>query len=465
MTHRRLVMAVWVTLLLPALVSGDGRDVILTANDVPDNPNAAFGISVDVDRPDRRYGVGDGLTIEILTERSCYVTIFDVGTSGNVTVLLPNRFRENNRMPANQAVRFPSGGDGFSYTIGPPGGTERIVVIATTQDIDLTPGDLCNYQSARSLFMTADAEDGRALMARARDVLIGATGNEWASDQVTFQIVTGVDLPPQLPQPPQPGTDPGPGQAWAFIAAVADYPGDLNDLTYTDDDAQLFAQVLEATLGIPSSNIRMAIDGGASLQGFADGIDWLATNAGRNDVAYIFFSGHGTHQPDDNGDEDDGQDEFICLHDGNLRDDDYYLWVKRIKSGRLIEITDTCFSGGSARGVKSIAPISRGFNDRLTDGLELFEGGTRAREIAPEGICLLAASRPDQTSQESASLRQGVFTHFLAEGLRGAADANGDGVITVQEIFDYTSREVASHTSDGQQPYLLPATVGFPFTP
>ncbi len=452
---RRLCTALLCLLALPCLVLAQNRDVVITANDVPENPDTAFQISVDVDRPSRRYKPGDPLTLQIRSQSACYATIFDVGTSGNVTVLLPNRYRSDNRIRAGTQVSFPSASDGFRYVVSPPVGTERIVVVGTSQRLDLTPADLVNYENSRSVFMTAPAGSGRVLMARVRDVLVESASSEWASDQVTFQI----------------GTEPADGgggqaqQVWAFVAAVADYPGNMHDLNYTDDDARLFTQVLQEHLKVPRSNIRMVLDGEVTRDGFCEGLDWLAEKVGRNDVAYIFFSGHGTHGPDDNGDEEDGQDEFLCLYDGNLRDDDYGQSVSRIKCDRIIEITDTCFSGGSARNIKSIAPTTRSALVHLTDGFGPMEWGLASREVVPEGVCLIAASQPDQTSQESSNLSQGVFTHFLAEGLTGDADADGDGKVTVRELYQYTHENVRAYTSGAQEPFLLPANSDFSLTP
>jgi hypothetical protein len=45
-----------------------------------------------------------------------------------------------------------------------------------------------------------------------------------------------------------------------------------------------------------------------------------------------------------------------------------------------------------------------------------------------------------------------VFTHFLIEGLSGAADANNHGTVTTQELFSYVQMKVSEATMDGQLP-------------
>ena len=47
---------------------------------------------------------------------------------------------------------------------------------------------------------------------------------------------------------------------------------------------------------------------------------------------------------------------------------------------------------------------------------------------------------------------QGVFTYYLLEGLRGMADLDGDGVITVDEQYTYVSKKVPEATGKNQNP-------------
>jgi uncharacterized caspase-like protein len=64
------------------------------------------------------------------------------------------------------------------------------------------------------------------------------------------------------------------------------------------------------------------------------------------------------------------------------------------------------------------------------------------------------SSKGDETSLESAGLRQGVFSHFLIRGLKGEADKNKDKVISVREIFDFVYSNVRAYTGNRQSPVL-----------
>jgi hypothetical protein len=69
---------------------------------------------------------------------------------------------------------------------------------------------------------------------------------------------------------------------------------------------------------------------------------------------------------------------------------------------------------------------------------------------AVSGMALIASTAVGESAQESASLGGSFFTHHLEVALRGAADADGDGRITLTEAFRYTSARTSAGTSGTQ---------------
>lgn len=55
-------------------------------------------------------------------------------------------------------------------------------------------------------------------------------------------------------------------------------------------------------------------------------------------------------------------------------------------------------------------------------------------------------------SVEKDELRHGVFTYYLLEALRGKGDLDGDGMITVDEVYRYVSLKVPQATGQDQHP-------------
>jgi uncharacterized caspase-like protein len=43
---------------------------------------------------------------------------------------------------------------------------------------------------------------------------------------------------------------------------------------------------------------------------------------------------------------------------------------------------------------------------------------------------------------ELGELGHGIFTYYLVQGLAGAADANRDGIVSLQELYDYLEQQV-----------------------
>jgi len=63
-----------------------------------------------------------------------------------------------------------------------------------------------------------------------------------------------------------------------------------------------------------------------------------------------------------------------------------------------------------------------------------------------QGTAFVASTAVGEAAQESALLGGSFFTHNLEIGLRGAADADGDGLVTLGEAFRYTAARTLSGT-------------------
>jgi uncharacterized caspase-like protein len=113
----------------------------------------------------------------------------------------------------------------------------------------------------------------------------------------------------------------------------------------------------------------------------------------------------------------------------------------RIRSERLVFIADSCYSGASGGRTVNVT----GMRANLTDGfLERVAGG--------RGKVIITASAANEVSVEKDELGHGVFTYYLLEGLRGKADADRDGLITVEEAYRYVYERVAKATGQEQHP-------------
>jgi hypothetical protein len=66
-----------------------------------------------------------------------------------------------------------------------------------------------------------------------------------------------------------------------------------------------------------------------------------------------------------------------------------------------------------------------------------------------EGMVVLRSAGQGEPAQEWPALRGSLFTHHLLAALRGLADGNGDGSVTLAELYAYTWRHTLASSTQG----------------
>ena len=253
-------------------------------------------------------------------------------------------------------------------------------------------------------------------------------------------------------------------EVWSLVIGISDY-SDVEDLSFASKDAEAMAQWL-LDVGVPSSNIRLLTDQQqtlenglesrvASLVNVREALGWLRQHASQDDLVLIHFSGHGYQGADDGTDEADGLDEFFVLHDTRatarddtaLRDDEFGRFLDRIASEHVLVFFDSCYSGGLSRSLTPGEQSESEAPDLFTD-------------LALEGRLILSASEEGSDAFESPQLEHGVFTYFLLQGLRGAADLNEDGHVTVWELHEHTRQTVPDFVLEERGERQIPQLIG-----
>lgn len=151
------------------------------------------------------------------------------------------------------------------------------------------------------------------------------------------------------------------------------------------------------------------------------------------DTIFVVWSGHGDRCPDENGDEEDGYDEFLCPHDvrrGNpetyILDDKLLTWVRRLDDRQFVFILDTCYSGGMT---KAEPPTFDFFGDETTG----------AGPDGPMKHVVFASSAGGEKSHVHGSRKYSVFTFYLLEFL----DLENDG--DLKEAYRYVTPRIIHH--------------------
>ncbi len=256
---------------------------------------------------------------------------------------------------------------------------------------------------------------------------------------------------------------------WALLCGTSNYPGTRNDLAYAAADANDVFEVLLAGSHWRTSNIWLLRDGQATRNAIYQTIQTIAARADADDVFVFYFSGHGTTGVDAYPyDEWDGLDEYLVPYDGLavsgsstsvvwnqcVRDDDLAAWMRLLPTSRYVVLLDTCHSGGNVKGLDE----TKGIGDRIPEYCDGFAADMTYDPTFKDlndnqrGIVLTACD-DDETSVETSILGNGVFTYFLVEGLRGAADIDWNGNITAEECYVYVAMHMAIW-GDDQHPQL-----------
>jgi len=157
----------------------------------------------------------------------------------------------------------------------------------------------------------------------------------------------------------------------------------------------------------------------------------------RDDLLLLYFSGHGV--------KDEQGHLYLALRDtesgllaGSAIETAFITErMDRSFSKRQVVVLDCCHSGAFAHGAKAAQGVSVGT-------AEAFEGTGLGRVVLTATDSTQYAWEGDQIIGDA---QNSLFTHFLIKGLKtGAADKDDDGVVTVDELYDYVREQVLTTT-------------------
>lgn len=226
-----------------------------------------------------------------------------------------------------------------------------------------------------------------------------------------------------------------PGRRHALVVGINDYvqgvDGALARLDYAARDAEAFATTLVRGGGFAADAVTLLRDGDATRARVLDGLQRLKQRVREGDVVVIYFAGHGSVGPGDDG----RSHYYLVPQDGQttrlaataLADDLLEELIGQLPSRQVVVILDACYSGGVRGAIRARGQRAPGVT----------APAPRPIVEAAAGRLMMAASNPDQEAWEHPQKGGGLFTAFLVEGLAGAADVNRDGKITVLELFDW----------------------------
>ena len=162
-----------------------------------------------------------------------------------------------------------------------------------------------------------------------------------------------------------------------------------------------------------------------------------ARKAKPGDVLVVYLAGHGMAMP--------GSDDLYCYLTSEARGTDlsdpairaqYAItsteltdWIKKIPALKQVMILDTCAAGAAAK--------------KLTEQRQISGDQIRAIDRLKDrtGFHILMGCASDKVSFEATQYEQGLLTHALLKGMRGAA-LDRQEFVDVRKLFEYAADEV-----------------------
>ncbi|MEO1185055.1 MAG: caspase family protein, partial [Cyanobacteria bacterium J06636_27] len=234
----------------------------------------------------------------------------------------------------------------------------------------------------------------------------------------------------------------------ALLIGVSEYEPGLNALPAAVQDVEAMRRVLvDPEMGdFADSDITVLKN--PQPQKVRNEIYNLFANRQKDDLVLFYFSGHGIK--DERGKlylstRTTRKDNGKLVKPSSIAASVLHESINDSRSQRQVIILDCCFSGAIATGMTAKDDGSIDLEEQL--------GGT--------GRAILTSSSSTQYSFEQEGSELSLYTRYLVEGIKtGAADTDGDGQISIDELHEYASQKV-HEASPAMTPKFYPMEEGY----
>lgn len=285
-----------------------------------------------------------------------------------------------------------------------------------------------------------------------REVVVEARGSDGAYASRVFRVFPSEPTAQATPGDYLAAANNVNRQRWAIIVGVSRYADpNIPDLLYADADARAIYDFLMSPSaglgGIPRDNIRLLLNENATERNIRTALLTFLRQSTPEDVIFIYLAGHGMPDPERM------EDLYLLAHDTDLANlpvtgipmELVQEAVARAYSYNTIIVTDACHSAGVGAGPARAINMNQ-INAEFLDRMNASTGG----------LVAFTASESNQLSQEGQQYGggHGVFTYYMLEALRGAADEDGDRIVSLGEMMEYTRERVRRETDNAQVPSI-----------
>ncbi len=215
------------------------------------------------------------------------------------------------------------------------------------------------------------------------------------------------------------------------------------NVDFAANDAKVFAEYAEKTLGFPKDQINTLIDAtGAQIkQAIARLIKSIELEKGQAEVVF-YYSGHGLP-------EEETKQAFLIPVDvnGNNPKDgislvSLYADLIKFESKKVTVVLDACFSGG-ARNKELVALKGVKVKPRI--------------DAVPGNILVLSSSKGNESSAVYKEKQHGYFTYFLLKNLKEYHGKQAFGLS--YDLIKYNVSKEVIKINKTQTPDVMPSTI------
>ncbi len=226
----------------------------------------------------------------------------------------------------------------------------------------------------------------------------------------------------------------------ALVIGVGQYQSSSNNLDGIDLDVDATLEMAQM-MGFRKNQIKVLQDSRATLRNVQQAMKtWVVDGVSKSDRVLIYFSGHGTRIPDQNGDEkDDKLDEVLVLHDfkyqrvnnrdvfnGVLVDDEFSEFLADIPSQNTLVLIDACHSGTATKSLRLDArAYGKGIigQEKFLDyGAVFVKSSSRGFSVEPgnKSANFVSISAAGDNERAIATSHGSIFTQGLLEAVQHA---------------------------------------------
>jgi formylglycine-generating enzyme required for sulfatase activity len=226
-----------------------------------------------------------------------------------------------------------------------------------------------------------------------------------------------------------------PAAQYAFLVGVGKYATrELKELQYAESDVRALYYTLRSLGYQPNRIVVLSASAGAKdpryvpfRKNILDEFELLIRTLSEQDSLLVALAGHGVQFEDD-------KDAYFCPADTDLGNRETLISLEKLyadldlrcKATNRVLLVDACRNDPQTTLSRTSRPTVK------------LESVTRPQTLAlPRSVAAFYSCSPGQEAFEHPDYQQGLFFYHVVAGLKGSADANKDGIVTLGELSEY----------------------------